>query len=122
MIYFKTFEDFHASVTKQMPDAVRFPEQYDICYKLMRMTWDAAKAEQLKAVPDFRDEGWEDRSAIQGTNPGLAELIEANREIERLRKYAVQQHDYFTGKNVPDLIVTTGTDYEEINHEDDHSR
>jgi hypothetical protein len=78
--------------------------------------------ERLKAVPDFSDEGWEDRSAIQGTNPGLAELIEANREIERLRKYAVQQHDYFTGKDVPDLIVTTGTDYEEINHEDDHSR
>jgi hypothetical protein len=31
--------------------------------------------ERLKAVPDFSDEGWEDRSAIQGTNPGLAELI-----------------------------------------------
>jgi len=70
--------------------------------------------ERLKAVPDFSDKGWEDRSAIQGTNSGLAELIEANREIERLRKYVVQQHEYFTGKDVPDLIVTTGTDYEDV--------
>ena len=38
--------------------------------------------ERLKAVPDFRDEGWEDRSAIQGTNPGLAELIKANKETK----------------------------------------
>jgi len=68
--------------------------------------------ERLKAVPDFRDEGWEDRSAIQGTNPRLAELIKANQEIERLRKEMVRQHDHFTGKDVPDLIVTTGTDYE----------
>jgi hypothetical protein len=60
------------------------------------------------------DESWEDRSAIQGTNPGLAKLIKANEEIERLRKYVVQQHDYFTGKDVPDLIVTTGTDYEDV--------
>jgi hypothetical protein len=39
--------------------------------------------ERLKAVPDFRDEGWEDRSAIQGTNPGLAELIKANKESKK---------------------------------------
>jgi hypothetical protein len=32
--------------------------------------------ERLKAVPDFS----EDRSAIQGTNPGLLELIKANKE------------------------------------------
>ena len=32
----------------------------------------------LKAVPDFS----EDRSAIQGTNPGLAELIKANKETK----------------------------------------
>ena len=38
--------------------------------------------DRLKAVPDFSDEGWEDRSAIQGTNPGLAELIEANKETK----------------------------------------
>jgi len=36
--------------------------------------------ERLKAVPDFSDEGWEDRSAIQGTNPGLAELIKERQE------------------------------------------
>jgi len=65
----------------------------------------------IMAIP-AHNEGWEDRSAIQGTNPGLAELIKANQEIERLRKYIVRQHDYFTGKDVPDLIVTTGTDYE----------
>jgi hypothetical protein len=58
----------------------------------------------------------------QHTNPNLAELIEANKEIKRLRKELVRQHVYFTGKDVPDLIVTTGTDYEEINHEDDHPR
>ena len=34
--------------------------------------------ERLKAVPDFN----EDRSAIQGTNPGLAELIKANKETK----------------------------------------
>jgi len=36
--------------------------------------------ERLKAVPDFKDEGWEDRSAIQGTNPGLAELIKKRQQ------------------------------------------
>ena len=73
-------------------------------------------AEMMKAetrIRQLEQEAWqEDRSAIQGTNPGLAELIKANQEIERLRKYIVRQHDYFTGKDVPDLIVTTGTDYE----------
>ena len=28
----------------------------------------------------WQDEGWEDRSAIQGINPRLAELIKANKE------------------------------------------
>jgi hypothetical protein len=28
----------------------------------------------------WQDEGWEDRSAIQGTNPGLAELIKERQE------------------------------------------
>jgi hypothetical protein len=27
-------------------------------------------------------EGWEDRSAIESKNPGLAELIKANKELE----------------------------------------
>ena len=74
-----TFDEFHASVTKQMPDAVKYPEMYDLCYRLMKLTWDAAKAEE---------EGWEDRSAMWAA-------IRA-------------------GKDVPDLIVTTGTDYENI--------
>ena len=68
---------------------------------------------EIMAIQAY-DEGWEDRSAIQSTNPGLAELIESNKEIERLQKYIVQQHDYFTGKDVPDLIVTTGTNYEDV--------
>jgi head-tail adaptor len=38
-----------------MPDAVKYPEMYDVCYRLMKLTWDAAKAEE---------EGWEDRSAM----------------------------------------------------------
>jgi hypothetical protein len=29
-----------------------------------------------------QDAGWEDRSAIQGINPGLAELIKANKESQ----------------------------------------
>jgi len=46
--------------------------------------------------------------------PICAELLEAADEIKRLREYIVRQHDYFTGKDVPDLIVTTGTDYEDL--------
>jgi hypothetical protein len=46
---------------------------------------------------------------------GMQELCwEAADEIERLREYIVRQHDYFTGKDVPDLIVTTGTEYEDV--------
>ena len=33
----------------------------------------------IMAIP-AHNEGWEDRSAIKGTNPGLAELIKANKE------------------------------------------
>jgi hypothetical protein len=46
---------------------------------------------------------------------GIEELCwEAADEIKRLREYIVRQHDYFTGKDVPDLIVTTGTEYEDV--------
>ena len=31
---------------------------------------------------DWEDAGWEDRSAIQGINPGLAELIQALKGIQ----------------------------------------
>ena len=34
---------------------------------------------------DWEDAGWEDRSAIQGMNPGLAELIKANKESKDAR-------------------------------------
>ena len=37
-----------------------------------------------------------------------------DREIERLRKELTRQHDHFTGKLVPDLTTTTGTDYEDV--------
>jgi hypothetical protein len=46
MTFFRNFEEFHANVTKQMPDAVKYPEMYDLCYRLMKLTWDAAKAEE----------------------------------------------------------------------------
>ena len=68
---------------------------------------------EIMAIPSH-NEGWEDRSAIQGTNPQLAELIKANQEIERLQKYIVQQHNYFTGNLVADVVVTTGTKYVDV--------
>ena len=45
MTFFRNFEEFHANVTKQMPDVVKYPEMYDLCYRLMKLTWDAARAE-----------------------------------------------------------------------------
>jgi hypothetical protein len=45
MTFFRNFEEFHATVTKQMPDVVKYPEMYDLCYRLMKLTWDAARAE-----------------------------------------------------------------------------
>ncbi len=88
MAFFRNFDQFHANVTKQMPDAVKYPEMYDLCYRLMKLTWDAAKAE---------DEVWEDRSAIQGTNPRLAELIKERQETltrEEKAKIVGAWHDY----------------------------
>lgn len=40
----KNFAEFHATVTKKMPDAVLYPEMYGLCYDLMKMTWEAAQA------------------------------------------------------------------------------
>lgn len=37
-----TFADFHALVCKSMPDVTRYPEQYNLCYELMKLSWDAA--------------------------------------------------------------------------------
>jgi hypothetical protein len=45
MTFSRNFEGFHANVTKQMPDVVKYPEMYDLCYRLMKLTWDAARAE-----------------------------------------------------------------------------
>ena len=39
---------------------------------------------------------------------------EAADEIERLQKYIVQQHNYFTGNLVADVVVTTGTEYVDV--------
>jgi hypothetical protein len=39
---------------------------------------------------------------------------EAADEIKRLREYIVQQHNYFTGNLVADVVVTTGTKYEDV--------
>ena len=47
--------------------------------------YDGVQEDRLKAVPDFS----EDRSAIQGTNPGLAELIKERQEA--IAKEATRQ-------------------------------
>lgn len=39
---------------------------------------------------------------------------EAADEIKRLREYIVQQHNYFTGNLVADVVVTTGTKYVDV--------
>lgn len=49
---YKNFSEFHGSVTKQMPDVTRYPEMYNLCYDLMKMSWDAAKASDV--VLDIR--------------------------------------------------------------------
>lgn len=38
-----TFAEFHASVCKKMPDVTRYPEMYNLCYDLMKLTWETAK-------------------------------------------------------------------------------
>ena len=46
---------------------------------------------------------------------GIQELCwEAADEIKRLREYIVQQHNYFTGNLVADVVVTTGTEYVDV--------
>ena len=39
----------------------------------------------LERYKESPDADWEDRSSIQGTNPGLAELIKANKESKDAR-------------------------------------
>jgi len=36
------FEDFHAIVSKHMPDVTRHPEMYDRCFDLMKLAWEVS--------------------------------------------------------------------------------
>ncbi len=38
-----TFSEFHAMMTKAMPDVNHYPQMYNLCYDLMRLAWDTAK-------------------------------------------------------------------------------
>lgn len=37
------FGDFHAIVSKSMPDVTRYPQMYDLCYDLIKLSWDTAQ-------------------------------------------------------------------------------
>jgi len=39
----KTFDEFHAIVCKSMPDVSRYPEMYNLCYDLMKLSWETSK-------------------------------------------------------------------------------
>ena len=61
----KNFAEFHATVTKKMPDAVLYPEMYGLCYDLMKMTWEAAQVsanrlndKDKNAIADAWIRGW----------------------------------------------------------------
>ena len=47
-----SFSEFHALACKSMPDAVINPEMYDLCYDLMKLTWNAAILSALKIVDE----------------------------------------------------------------------
>ena len=88
MTFSRNFEGFHANVTKQMPDVVKYPEMYDLCYRLMKLTWDAARAE----LEGERDEAMmtghdlakiEYRDLVSDLEAKLAKAIEALRKISR---------------------------------------
>ena len=36
------FSEFHALACKAMPNVVHYPEQYNQCYELMKLSWNAA--------------------------------------------------------------------------------
>lgn len=44
------FSEFHALVTKSMPDAVQYPEQYNLCLALMKLSWNAAVLASLETM------------------------------------------------------------------------
>jgi hypothetical protein len=52
---YKNFSEFHATVTKQMPDVTRYPEMYNLCYDLMKKTWDASLSTKQKEMYDALD-------------------------------------------------------------------
>jgi hypothetical protein len=39
----QTFDEFHAIMCKSMPDASRYPDMYNLCYDLMKFTWETAQ-------------------------------------------------------------------------------
>lgn len=39
----KTFDEFHSLICKSMPNVMEYPEMYDLCYTLMKITWETAK-------------------------------------------------------------------------------
>jgi hypothetical protein len=38
-----TFDEFHAIMCKSMPDVTKYPEMYNLCYDLMKFTWETAQ-------------------------------------------------------------------------------
>jgi hypothetical protein len=39
----QTFDEFHAIMCKVMPDVTKHPEMYNLCYDLMKFTWETAQ-------------------------------------------------------------------------------
>lgn len=42
-----SFGDFHAIVSKSMPDVTLYPQMYNLCYDLMKLSWETAQKQQL---------------------------------------------------------------------------
>lgn len=38
-----TFDEFHAIMCKVMPNVTKHPEMYNLCYDLMKFTWETAQ-------------------------------------------------------------------------------
>ena len=45
-----SFSELHALASKSMPDAVQYPEQYNLCLDLMKLSWNAAVLSALETV------------------------------------------------------------------------
>jgi len=46
----RNFSELHALASKSMPDAVQYPEQYNLCLDLMKLSWNAAVLSALETV------------------------------------------------------------------------